>query len=221
MTLSGLLAFFPVVEPSAFQVSSNSSAPTYQKPHPVCSHCGGLGHIVDRCYKKHGYPPGMKYKGRSQKPSISTNMVVNSEPSVTQSDYAPSVNYANVPPAALIPDQMQQFIAYFSTQLHNHSITPPTPVPEGLPASTLAVPSTSKVSGTFLPLILSLFLACLMCSILAMLWFLRTLGLLTQAQHIMFLTLLPFFQPFLLSLTLLSLSLRNFREYCWNRFNCT
>uniref|UniRef100_A0A1J3K0A7 Retrotransposon gag domain-containing protein n=1 Tax=Noccaea caerulescens TaxID=107243 RepID=A0A1J3K0A7_NOCCA len=139
-----------VPKPSTFQIASNSYAPhEYQKSRPVCSHCGGLGHIVDRCYKKHGYPPGLKNKGIFQKPSISTNMIINPEPSVTQSESAPSVNYANVPHAALTPDQMQQFIAYFSTQLHNHSITPPTPAPEGLPTTTLAVPSTSKVSGSY------------------------------------------------------------------------
>lgn len=34
----------------------------YNKPktHPICSHCGLLGHTVNRCYKLHGYPPGYK-----------------------------------------------------------------------------------------------------------------------------------------------------------------
>lgn len=30
---------------------------------PICTYCQMLGHTVDRCYKKHGYPPG--YKPRS------------------------------------------------------------------------------------------------------------------------------------------------------------
>lgn len=58
------------VEPSAFQVSSG---PAYggnmsQKPRPVCSLCGRLGHVVDRCYKKHGYPPGFAPKNKFQRP---------------------------------------------------------------------------------------------------------------------------------------------------------
>lgn len=33
---------------------------------PICSHCKIKGHVVDRCYKLHGYPPG--YKPRSEQP---------------------------------------------------------------------------------------------------------------------------------------------------------
>lgn len=31
---------------------------------PMCSHCGGKGHTIERCYKLHGYPPS--YKTRNQ-----------------------------------------------------------------------------------------------------------------------------------------------------------
>nr|GMD37918.1 uncharacterized protein LOC109155052 [Ipomoea batatas] len=27
---------------------------------PVCTYCGYTGHIFEKCYKKHGYPPGWK-----------------------------------------------------------------------------------------------------------------------------------------------------------------
>ncbi|KAG7599299.1 Reverse transcriptase RNA-dependent DNA polymerase [Arabidopsis suecica] len=27
---------------------------------PVCTHCGKVGHTIQKCYKLHGYPPGMK-----------------------------------------------------------------------------------------------------------------------------------------------------------------
>ena len=44
----------------------NSSAPKYQKrDRPYCTHCKILGHIVDRCYKIHGYPPGYKFKSNN------------------------------------------------------------------------------------------------------------------------------------------------------------
>ena len=46
---------------------------------------------------------------------------------------------------------MQQFIAFFSTQLHNHNITS-SPTPENFVASTSAVSSTPKEFGTFLSL---------------------------------------------------------------------
>lgn len=38
----------------------------YQKPaygnkdHPLCAHCGILGHTKDKCFKLHRYPPGHK-----------------------------------------------------------------------------------------------------------------------------------------------------------------
>lgn len=29
---------------------------------PTCTHYGFIGHTVDKCYKKHGYPPGYKLR---------------------------------------------------------------------------------------------------------------------------------------------------------------
>ena len=34
------------------------------KGRPVCSHCGKVGHIMEKCYKLVGYPLGYKQKGR-------------------------------------------------------------------------------------------------------------------------------------------------------------
>ena len=33
-----------------------------KKGRPQCTHCGAMGHVVDKCYKLHGYPPGYKFK---------------------------------------------------------------------------------------------------------------------------------------------------------------
>ncbi|KAG4982462.1 hypothetical protein JHK87_027211 [Glycine soja] len=35
------------------------------KNHPLCAHCGMLGHTQDRCFKLHGYPPNYKRIGFS------------------------------------------------------------------------------------------------------------------------------------------------------------
>nr|XP_023885065.1 uncharacterized protein LOC111997233 [Quercus suber] len=35
----------------------------FKKERPVCTYCGFTGHIADKCYKLHGYPPGYKQKG--------------------------------------------------------------------------------------------------------------------------------------------------------------
>ena len=50
--------------------SGNKSGP--KKERPFCTHCNMLGHIVDKCYKLHGYPPGYKHKG---KPNSNANQV--------------------------------------------------------------------------------------------------------------------------------------------------
>ena len=32
------------------------------KERPICTHCGKMGHTVDKCYKLHGFPPRFKFK---------------------------------------------------------------------------------------------------------------------------------------------------------------
>ena len=34
------------------------------KERPTCTHCGKTSHTVDKCYKKHGFPPGFKFKNK-------------------------------------------------------------------------------------------------------------------------------------------------------------
>ena len=31
---------------------------------PTCTYCGKTGHTVDKCYKKHGFPLGFKFKNK-------------------------------------------------------------------------------------------------------------------------------------------------------------
>jgi hypothetical protein len=49
------------------KVSSSSSnnhfgkTQAQNKVKPTCSHCGIVGHTVEKCYRVHGYPPGFKF----------------------------------------------------------------------------------------------------------------------------------------------------------------
>lgn len=52
-------------EPMTFATAPGSTVAAAQgrsRSRPVCSHCGLTGHVVDRCYKLHGFPPGLKPK---------------------------------------------------------------------------------------------------------------------------------------------------------------
>lgn len=42
-------------------IAAYSGGYNKQKNIPICSHCGLSGHIVNRCYKLHGYPQGYKF----------------------------------------------------------------------------------------------------------------------------------------------------------------
>ncbi|XP_019190006.1 PREDICTED: uncharacterized protein LOC109184460 [Ipomoea nil] len=52
---------------NAFLANSGNNRKFYpnQKPKPVCSYYGYTWHTIDKCYKKHGYPPGWKPRNKS------------------------------------------------------------------------------------------------------------------------------------------------------------
>ncbi|XP_019150308.1 PREDICTED: uncharacterized protein LOC109147116 [Ipomoea nil] len=64
-----------------------------QKQKPVCSYCGYTRHTIDKCYKKHGYPPGWKPKnkgvGSANQSQVSVQEVGSSDsnPLFNQEDY--------------------------------------------------------------------------------------------------------------------------------------
>ena len=57
---------FPYVSSSnsaAFGVAtSNYNSNNGKCDKPLCTHCGFLGHTIDKCYKIHGYPLGFRKK---------------------------------------------------------------------------------------------------------------------------------------------------------------
>jgi hypothetical protein len=61
----------PHVESIALLCKSDSARPNQpkqgfqKKDKPTCTHCGYIGHTMDKCYKLHGYPLGYKPKGKS------------------------------------------------------------------------------------------------------------------------------------------------------------
>ncbi|KAK0606056.1 hypothetical protein LWI29_033682 [Acer saccharum] len=81
---------------------------------PVCSHCGIVGHVVDKCYKLHGFPPGFKFR----------NHVSNGKPVVSQTSANSDISEdTSVVHSKLSPNQCQQIIAFLSSQLQHTTTT--------------------------------------------------------------------------------------------------
>ncbi|MCI32949.1 receptor-like serine/threonine kinase, partial [Trifolium medium] len=87
----------------AISDSNGSKSKNGKKDRPLCSHCGVIGHVTDKCFKLHGYPPGYK-KGKS----ISTQQSAN------------AVN-ADDDDTPLNTKQYQQLIAYIQGQMARRS----------------------------------------------------------------------------------------------------
>ena len=52
------------VESTVLATKSSGNNPK-GKERPLCTHCGKLGHTVDKCYKLYGFPPSYKFKNRN------------------------------------------------------------------------------------------------------------------------------------------------------------
>ncbi|XP_019085451.1 PREDICTED: uncharacterized protein LOC109126389 [Camelina sativa] len=44
-------------EEASYIAAYNTAHPVHK---PICSHCGKVGHTIQKCYKLHGFPPGYK-----------------------------------------------------------------------------------------------------------------------------------------------------------------
>ncbi|KAG7599611.1 Integrase catalytic core [Arabidopsis suecica] len=120
-----------VTNASAFQVAASSNeqfAVNVTRSYPpkapkvTCSHCGYTGHTTDTCYKIHGYPLGFKHKQKNVVPPEKSKPVV---ANLALTD-GKTMNTKGIGPdgiAELVGNmsktQIQDVIAYFSTQLHN------------------------------------------------------------------------------------------------------
>lgn len=121
-------SFSTAISPAAFQVSETSALPLQpsnmcyvqsgaHKGKPICSFCNSIGHIAERCYKKHGFPPGYTPRGKApekfHKPQSATpSAALSAKP---ESKPAALDNLIG----NLSKDQIQQFIALFSSQLQS------------------------------------------------------------------------------------------------------
>ena len=120
------------VSPAAFQVSEmelpsgQDSTVCYvqngpNKGRPICTFCNRVGHIAERCYKKHGFPPGFTPKGKdSSKPAVGSSKPVAAQVTLASENDDDSLSMENMV-GNLSKEQLQQFIALFSSQLQTPS----------------------------------------------------------------------------------------------------
>ena len=64
-----------------FSSESTSNLNNKGKDRPLCTHCGKLGHTIDKCYKLHGFPLGFKFKNKpSMAHQVSSGQISESLP---------------------------------------------------------------------------------------------------------------------------------------------
>ncbi|KAK0593262.1 hypothetical protein LWI29_033784 [Acer saccharum] len=82
-----------------------------KRDRPLCTHCGIVGHVVDKCYKLHGYPPGYKFNNRFS----------HSKPAANQASIASDSSEDPFAMSSLSSNQCQQLIALLSSHLQQNS----------------------------------------------------------------------------------------------------
>lgn len=135
-------------EQFAVNATRSYGVPSASKPKIQCAHCGYTGHSVDTCYKIHGYPMGFKHKQKTVTPQdkvkpVVANLALNDGKTSTVKGIGPDGIAELV--GNLSKNQIQDVIAYFSSQLHN-SAQPITIA--SVASSSSNAPSTSDASGS-------------------------------------------------------------------------
>src|ERR1044072_8512201 len=85
----------------------------HDKNQPLCTFCGRYGHTIQRCFKKHGYPPGLNNKAKPVHH-------ISGESSSTDVDNASS----SAPVEQVITQaQFQQFLSLLTSQMQQVSFS--------------------------------------------------------------------------------------------------
>nr|XP_023887900.1 uncharacterized protein LOC112000030 [Quercus suber] len=149
LAVKGSNANFNPNFPGFFGNSGASGKNSKGRDRPICTHCGKLGHVMEKCFKLHGFPPGFKPKGKN----FMVNQV-NIQEACTENDHT----------SATFPftqEQCQQFFTMLGTQMQAAHLTSSgnetqfnlgnkeTHMASNVIRPTLAVPSSSNATDTF------------------------------------------------------------------------
>ncbi|XP_062112705.1 uncharacterized protein LOC133823867 [Humulus lupulus] len=128
-----------ITVPGGLNNSTKPPTSRSKKPRPTCSHCLKPGHLVDKCFFLHGFPPGYgdkRCQDEARKPSVhqaSTPLV--------------SASILGKPPTLSQTELSQQLISLLSQNLQHNSA-----------ATDNTLPIASQVSGNLVD-----FPSCLVC----------------------------------------------------------
>lgn len=92
------------------------------KGRATCSHCGKLGHIMEKCYKLVCYPPGYKQKGR---PSMANQVSIEGEQCQTEIAHSNNNNSFsnNCNSFPFTSEQCHQLLSLLDSQFPAHAST--------------------------------------------------------------------------------------------------
>ena len=63
------------VEAIALYSNAKTRKGNFKKEGPICTYYGKIGHVADKCYRLHGFPPGFKFKNKSLANQVSCNQM--------------------------------------------------------------------------------------------------------------------------------------------------
>ena len=128
-----------------FTTNSTSNHSVEGKDRPVSTHCGKLGHTIDKCYKLHVFPPSFKFKNKpSMAHQVSSSQAQKSLPMASSFHGHPSFTH----------DQYQQLLA-----LINGSSSPLTSTPQVTKFPMANIASSSNIAMTSIDFSHSVFFA--------------------------------------------------------------
>ncbi|XP_019086206.1 PREDICTED: uncharacterized protein LOC104752838 [Camelina sativa] len=126
------------LDSSAFQVTQQQSQGTssggynFQRGNkPVCTFCGRTGHVMDKCYKKNGYPVGHPRFKSSRIIPTAANIIAENDSDGSIITETPKLS------DDLSTEQMQQIVSFLNTRIHSSA-----PTPEVHAVSVSSIPSS-------------------------------------------------------------------------------
>jgi len=113
----------------------------FKKEGPICTYCGKIGHVADKCYRLRGFPPGFKFKNKSLANQVSCNQMPHLG---SHFNFQPMEDPASTfPQCPISKSQCEQLLAFLNSQAVIEPQAAAVTKPQAV-AMTTARPSTSQ-----------------------------------------------------------------------------